>query len=226
MARILLVEDNRHLGDLVSKALRLRGFVIDHVTLVDEAETALSIAQYDAVVLDLGLPDRDGMTLLKPLRASASAPAVLVLTSRDESSSVIEALDNGADDYLTKPFVMGVLVARLRALLRRPNTVDPEMLAQRNIELDPQKFLLRIAGNEIPVSRREFAALELFMRRASRVISKEELQESIYGMAEDVSLNAVEVLVHRLRKKLETGGAEVQIHNLRGLGYLLADRND
>lgn len=224
MARILLVEDNRRLGDLVSKALKLRGFVVDHVTLADEAEAALSIAHYDAVVLDLGLPDRDGTTLLKPLRNHASAPAVLVLTSRDEPSSIIEALDSGADDYLSKPFVMGVLIARLRALLRRPNNLDPETLTQRNIVLDPQKYLLRVAGHEMPISRREFAALELFMRRSSRVISKEELQESIYGMAEDVSINAVEVLVHRLRRKLESGGAEVQIHNLRGLGYLLADR--
>jgi len=224
MARILLVEDNERLGGLVDKALKLRGFVVDHVRRVDEAEAALALAHYDAVVLDLGLPDRDGMTLLEPLRSLSPAPAVMVLTSREDSSSTIEALERGADDYLTKPFVMGVLIARLRAILRRPNAVDAEMLSQRNIELDPQNFLLKIAGQEMMISRREFAALELFMRRSSRVISKAELQESIYGLAEDVSSNAVEVLVHRLRRKLESSGAEVEIHNLRGLGYLLADR--
>ena len=222
MSRILVVEDSDRLGVLIVKALGSRGYTIDHVARADEAEAALAVARFDAVILDLGLPDRDGMTLLAPLRSLANGPAVLVLTARDDSSSVIQALDGGADDYLCKPFVMGVLLARIRALLRRPSEIDPELLVLGNLELDTQKFQFRVAGSDVVLTRREFAAVEYFMRRASRVVSKDELQGVVYGLSADVSINAVEVLVHRLRRKLEASGAGLKIHNLRGIGYMLA----
>lgn len=223
--RMLLAEDNSRLGPLISDALKAAGFATDLVTTAEEAEAAFTVVSYDALVLDLGLPDRDGMSLIAPARLHAPSTPVLVITARDNASSVIEALDRGADDYLCKPFVMGVLIARIRALLRRPGAQRVSLLCERNVELDPAQYRVRVAGRDVDISRRELSALELLMRRSYRVISRSEFEESMYGFGEEVSSNAIEVLIHRLRRKLEVAGAEIEIHNLRGLGYMLADKH-
>lgn len=222
--RLLLVEDNVRLGKLTSAALRASGFAVDVFTNAGEAEAALAVVSYDVIVLDLGLPDRDGSSLLEPARRHSPSAPIMILTARDDSSSVVELLNRGADDYLCKPFVMDVLIARLRALLRRPGGVKTAILNERNVELDPSQYRVRVDGHDLDVSRRELSALELLMRRSSRVISRADFEESMYGFGEEVSSNAIEVLIHRLRKKLEGAGALVEIHNLRGLGYMLAEK--
>jgi DNA-binding response OmpR family regulator len=222
--RLLLVEDNIRLGKLVCDALNASGYAVDLFSNAEEAEAALGVVSYDAIVLDLGLPDRDGATLLEPAKKYAPSAPILILTARDDSSSVVDLLNRGADDYLSKPFVMDVLIARIRALLRRPGAARTSVLTERNLELDPAQYRVRVDGQDLDISRRELSALELLMRRSSRVISRADFEESMYGFGEEVSSNAVEVLIHRLRKKLDGAGAKVEIHNLRGLGYMLADK--
>jgi DNA-binding response OmpR family regulator len=222
--RLLLVEDNVRLGKLTSAALRASGFAVDLFANASEAETALAVVTYDVIVLDLGLPDRDGGSLLEPARRHSPSSPILILTARDDSSSVVDLLNRGADDYLCKPFVTDVLIARIRALLRRSGALRTAVLNERNVELDPSQYRVRVDGQDIDVSRRELSALELLMRRSSRVISRADFEESMYGFGEEVSSNAIEVLIHRLRKKLDGAGAMVEIHNLRGLGYMLAEK--
>jgi DNA-binding response OmpR family regulator len=223
--RILFVEDNRRLAALVGEALKSHSFAVDIVGCADDAEAAMRSTSYDSVVLDLGLPDRDGMTVLALMRRKGVATPVLVLTSRDSSQAIIDGLNGGADDYLLKPFVMDELIARIRALLRRPGRALGVNLRIGNIELDTVKRRARIEHNDIELSRRELGALERLMRGRDRVISKAEMEESLYGYGEEVSSNAVEVLVHRLRKKLQAASANADIYNLRGLGYMLSDRS-
>jgi DNA-binding response OmpR family regulator len=220
--RILLVEDNRRLNAVVAETLKSLGFAVDPVTCAADAEAAVAAMSYDVMVLDLGLPDVDGMTLLAALRSRGLATPVLVLTARDGARAIVDGLNSGADDYMCKPFVMEELIARLRALLRRPGQPLRVLLCEQNIELDVVERRVRVAGTEIELSRREFSALELFMRRAARVVSKAEFEDAIYGFGEEVASNAVEVLVHRLRKKLAMANATVDIHTLRGLGYMLS----
>lgn len=220
--RILLVEDNDRLSVLIAEALRKGGFAVDAVGVAADAEAAISSIRYDAMILDLGLPDRDGMTLLAPARRGHAAIPVLVLTARDDTQAVIEGLNRGADDYLCKPFVMDELLARLRALLRRPGQALGALLREGNVELDAAERCARVDGAGVELSRRELGALELLMRRSGRVISKSDMEDSLYGFGDEVGSNAVEVLMHRLRKKLAAASADIEIHTLRGIGYMLA----
>jgi DNA-binding response OmpR family regulator len=219
--RILLVEDNARLCALIAEALRKYGFAVDTFGVAADAEAAISSIRYDAVVLDLGLPDRDGITLIAPARRGNAATPVLVLTARDDTQAVIEGLNSGADDYLCKPFVMEELLARLRALLRRPGQALGALLREGNVELDTIGRTARVDGSGIELSRRELGALELLMRRSGRVISKGDMEESLYGFGDELGSNAVEVLMHRLRKKLAAASADIVIHTLRGIGYML-----
>lgn len=219
--RILLVEDNRRLGALIGEALRAHGYVVDLMRTGEDAEAALATAAYDAVVLDLGLPDRDGMTLLPSRGGSRTTCPILVLTARDSTEALINALDGGADDYLRKPFDMDELLARLRALMRRPGQALGLRLSERNVEFDTAHRRVRIAGRDVELSRKELAALELMLRRIGTVVSKAHIEASLYGFDEEVGSNAIEVLIHRLRKKLAGAHAELEIHTLRGIGYVL-----
>ncbi|MGV1838371.1 response regulator transcription factor [Rhizobium rhizogenes] len=221
--RVLLVEDNAKLASLTSEAMRSHGFTVDWVSSANDAEEAISTISYEAVILDLGLPDRDGLSLLEPVRRRAPSTPILILTARDAASSIINALDGGADDYLVKPFVMGVLISRVRALMRRPALRHDTILSERNVHLDLSQHVAKVGEAELQLSRREFAALELFLRRFNRVLSKGDVEESIYGFGEELSSNAVEVLIHRLRKKLQAAGAAIDIHNMRGVGYMLTE---
>ena len=222
--RILLVEDNERLSAAISGGYRNHGFAVDVVVTAEDAEAALSTTRYDLVVLDLGLPDRDGMTLLAPVRHESLTSPVLVLTARDGRQSVIDGLNNGADDYLCKPFAFDELIARTRALLRRPGQALSVNLREANLDLDTVAHRATVEGKDIDLSRREIAALELLLRRCGRVVGKSDFEESLYGFNEEVASNALEVLVHRLRRKLAAASAAVEIHTLRGIGYMLASR--
>lgn len=222
--RILLIEDNIRLSELTASALRASGFAVDPVHGAGDAEAALSVSSYDVIILDLGLPDLDGMDLLDDIRRRRLATPVLLLTARDDAASVVAGLNGGADDYLRKPFNMEELIARIRALLRRPGIPVDTALREGNIELDTVTRQVRVGDAPLTLSRKEASALELLMRRAGTVISKSGMEEALYGFGEEVSANAIEVLVHRLRRKLSGAGAAMEIHTLRGIGYLLAGR--
>ncbi len=222
--RILLVEDNARLRTIIGQTFAGNGFTVDMAECADDAEAAIQAIPYQAVILDLGLPDRDGMTVLSFIRSKALTMPVLVLTSRDGKQAVIDGLNRGADDYLTKPFDMDELIARIRVLLRRPGQALSATLSEQDVEFDTVERRVRIKGTEIAFSRRELAALEQFMRRGNRLLAKAEIEESLYGFGDEVDSNAVEVLIHRLRKKLSMAGASLEIHNLRGVGYMLSPK--
>lgn len=220
--RILLVEDNQRLAAVTGDALKASGFTVDRAANAGDALAAIAASTFDAIILDLGLPDRDGMEVLKEIRRRHAWP-VLILTARDGSSAIVDGLNGGADDYLLKPYKVDELVARLRALLRRPGPALDVVLRQANVELHSVTRMVRIAGAEVRLTKKEVGALELLVRRTGQVISKSVIETALYGFDDEVSDNAIEVLIHRLRKKLAGAGAGVDIHNLRGIGYLLAD---
>lgn len=221
--RLLVIEDERRIADLVAGALRQVGFVADAVGSIADAEEALLSPTYDAVVLDLGLPDGDGLTLLAELRGRTDSPPVLVLTARDTLEDKVTGLDAGADDYLVKPFAMVELVARVKALLRRPGGPLGVRLEAGNIVLDTVGRDVTVAGRMLPLARQELAILEHLMRRLGRVAPKSMLEEKLYGMGDELESNAIPVHIHHLRRKLMEAEATCTIHTVRGIGYFLED---
>jgi DNA-binding response OmpR family regulator len=219
--RLLLIEDHDRLAELTVKALATVGFATDRVAGVEDAEAALAVARYDAIILDLGLPDGDGLELMRRLRRAGTSVPILVATARSALGDRIKGLDGGADDYLVKPFEMDELAARLRALLRRPGAALGTILEIGNIRYDSASRTAEIGGKSVPLTRRETDLLEILLRRAGRAVSKASIEEALYGFDEHADLNAIEVLVSRLRKRLVEGGASAEIHTLRGIGYLL-----
>jgi DNA-binding response OmpR family regulator len=202
--------------------LKVNGFAVDSAAFAADAQTAVVSISYDAIVLDLGLPDDDGLNVLSLARRRGLATPILILTARDGAQETVDGLNGGADDYMHKPFAMDELVARLRALLRRPRQMLDAVICEGNIALDCAQRSVSVDGQSVGLSRREFGALELLLRRNGRVVAKADMEESLYGQGEEVASNAVEVLIHRLRKKLTSAGAGAEIHTLRGIGYLLA----
>jgi DNA-binding response OmpR family regulator len=220
--RILIAEDNVRLGGYLRAALTERGFAVDLVETAGDAEAALFGIDYEALILDLGLPDEDGMSLLKRMRQKNDMRPVLILTARDSTEMLVAGLNGGADDYLCKPFEIDELVARLRALLRRPGLRKSVVIAEANIQLDTAEREVRVGDKIVEVPRREYYALELLMRRTGSVVSKKSMEDVLYSFGEEIASNAVEVLIHRLRKRLLDSGAEAVIHTIRGVGYMLA----
>ena len=220
--RILVIEDHERLASHVCKGLRAASFSVDSLGRGDEGLTALGLVRYDAVVLDLGLPDQDGLKVLRTLRSQGNSVPVLILTSRIQVSDRVKGLDAGADDYLTKPFAMEELVARIHALLRRPTDTLGKVLSAGNLTLDAGAREVRVQEAQLPLSKREMSLLEHLLRRTGKVVPKGLLEDSLFELSEGASVNAVEVLVHRLRKKLGDAGAAVSIHTVRGVGYILA----
>lgn len=219
--RLLVVEDNRRLCEYVGEALRARGFAVDSVESCCDAEAATATTTYDAIILDLGLPDMDGLEWLTVVRKRLNQVPVLILTARDGVEDLVTGLNAGADDYLRKPFELEELVARIRALLRRPGNVLGTLLTHGNVSLNTHTRELTVEGAPVDLGRRECGALELLLRRADRVVSKSSIEEAIYAFGEEVASNAIEVLIHRLRKRMQQAGADIQIHTLRGVGYML-----
>lgn len=217
--RLLLVEDDPMIGKAVRQGLLNAGFAVDWAHDGAAAELALRDAVYDLAILDLGLPVKDGMTLLESMRRQGNHLPVLVATARDAVASRIAGLNAGADDYLVKPFDMDELVARARALIRRRAGSGSSQLVAGELVLDPLRRTVTQAGAPVALSAREFALLETLMQRPGAVLSKEKLEESMYGWGEEIGSNAVEVHLHYLRKKL--GAAAIV--NVRGVGYRVAD---
>ena len=221
--RLLIVEDETDLGILLRDALIRAGFAADLVTGIADAEDHLGMASYDAAILDLGLADGDGMTLLRRLRRQGNMLPVLILTARDAPEDRVAGLDGGADDYVIKPFHMPELVSRMRALLRRPNAALGVVLELGELVLDTTSRQAKVGATPLVLTVREMALLELLLRRQGRVVAREAIEQGLYGFDTILGSNAVEVLMHRLRRKLAEAGAHAVIHTLRGVGYLLGE---
>ena len=216
--RILLAEDDPVIADGICRALRRGGCAVDHVADGMEADAALASQAYDLLILDLGLPRMNGIDVLKRLRARKSAQPVLILTAQDGVDDRVRGLDAGADDYLTKPFALPELEARVRALTRR-GTGQPRCIEIGQLSYDQADRVVKIGGQLVDLSAREIGLLEIFLLRVGRLVSKDQLVDHLCGWGEEVSSNAIEVYVHRLRKKLEDSG--VRIVTVRGLGYCM-----
>jgi len=222
--RILIVEDDAVLANGLVRTFKQASYAVDHVSNGAQADLMLQESVYDLVILDLGLPKMDGMEVLKKLRQKGSKVAVLILTARDAIESRVKGLDLGADDYLTKPFNLDELEARVRALIRRGQLGS-------NLPLHCAKLSLSVVDKTamngeipMPLSAREFGLLEVLMTRANKVVNKEQLLEALVNWDTEISDNAIEVYIHRLRKKIEPSGA--RIRTIRGLGYLLEAQKD
>ena len=216
--RILLVEDDALLGDAVQAGLKQAGHAVDWARDGVAADAALAAEDYAAVVLDLGLPRKGGLDVLRGLRTKKRALPVLILTARDTVEDRITGLDAGADDYLVKPFDLGELKARLRALLRRAGGQPAPVLAAAGVRLDPATRAVSCGGAPVDLSAKEYALLQALMQQSGRALSRTQLEEQLYGWGEEVGSNAVEVHIHNLRKKLGNDA----IRTLRGIGYVMA----
>jgi two-component system, OmpR family, response regulator len=217
--RILIVEDDPVLNDGLTRTLRAADYAVDCASDGGEADHVLAAQNYDLVILDLGLPKLDGFEVLRRLRRRGSRIPVMVLTARDALEDRVKGLDLGADDYLTKPFDLPELEARVRALIRRGQSGGSSVISHGALRLDTAGRRATLNGEPLELSARELGVLEVLMLRSGRVVNKEQLAEQLYGWDEEVGANAIEVYVHRLRRKLEPAG--VAIRTIRGLGYLL-----
>jgi two-component system OmpR family response regulator len=217
--RILVAEDEAILADAVQRSLRQAGYAVDWVKNGFEADAALDTDEFDLLILDLGLPRKSGLEVLKRLRGRDSRLPVLILTALDGVNDRVRGLDAGADDYLVKPFDLAELEARARALTRRGMAGGPTLLRHGPLTYDQVGRVARVNGEALELSAREISLLEIFLRRAGRLVSKDQLVSHLCEWGEEVSANAIEVYVHRLRRKLEAGG--VRIVTVRGLGYSL-----
>ncbi len=220
--RVLLVEDHPELARWLAKALSGRGLAVDVLGDGEEADQALRTESYALAILDLTLPGLDGLEVLRRLRARKQTLPVLLLTARGEVPDRVRGLDLGADDYLTKPFALAELEARVKALLRRGQAIDLPRLTCGSLAFDSASRSFQLRGKSLPLTPREAAVLEVLIRRQGRVVPKDQLFEQVFTFEDDVNPETIELYVHRVRKKLE--GADIAIRTLRGLGYLLESR--
>jgi DNA-binding response OmpR family regulator len=215
--RILVVEDDALLGDAIQAGLKQAGFAVDWVKDGAQADQALSTEPYDASVLDIGLPRLSGLDVLRRLRQRKATTPVLLLTARDTVDDRIQGLDSGADDYLVKPFDMGELAARLRALIRRASGNTAPALHAGEVTLDPSAHAVTCRGRTVDLSATEFSLLHALLLSAGKVLSRTQLEEKLYAWGEEVESNAIEVHIHHLRRKLYPE----LIETIRGVGYLV-----
>lgn len=216
--RVLLVEDDAMIGNVVQQELRDASYAVDWVLDGQAALSTLNTLDYALVLLDLGLPKTDGMAVLRAIRAARNDVPVLVLTARDSTEDLVAGLDSGADDYLAKPFAMGELLARMRALTRRKESVVGPALSNGVVTLDPATHEASAGDATVRLTAREFSLLQSLLTRPGAILSRSELESRIYGWNEEVESNAVEFLIHALRKKL---GSDI-IKNVRGVGWMVA----
>jgi DNA-binding response OmpR family regulator len=221
--RLLLVEDNERFAALLKQGLAGSGFTVDVLPTAKDASAALDMGRWDIAVLDRGLPDGDGLDVLARMRRQGDTTPVLILTAHGSLKDRVTGLQSGADDYLVKPFALEELVARLQALLRRPGNLLGLALKLGNVTLDTVARQVFVDERPIAFSAREIGVLEHLLRRSGRVVAKTLLENSLYGPAQEVGSNAVEVHVHRLRRHLAETGASVQVHTVRGVGYMIGE---
>jgi DNA-binding response OmpR family regulator len=222
--RVFVVEDDPRLGQVLREGLGKAGFAVDLCTCRRDAGEALANFPYDALIFDLGLPDGDGLGLCQDERNRGNTTPVLMLTARDAVEDRIAGLNAGADDYLIKPFAMTELVARIKALLRRPGGALGVVLSAGNLAFDTIGRDLRVGGSTVALPRREVALLEHLLRRQGRVVPRTVLEDKLYGIDGEPESNAIPVHIHRLRKRLEEAGASAEIHTVRGVGYVMMER--
>ncbi|VGM95323.1 Transcriptional regulatory protein BasR [uncultured Avibacterium sp.] len=216
--RILLVEDDKMIAEAITANLRDEHYAVDWVNNGNTAEQALATQNYDLILLDLGLPGQDGLKVLTHLRRQKNATPVLIVTARDDLDSRLAGLDSGADDYLIKPFDMSELLARMRAILRRHHGQHSVKLTNGELSLAPQTYEVEITGQApISLSNKEFTVLQALLSRPGRIHSRADLEDKVYAWGEEVESNAIDFLIHSLRKKL---GKE-RIKNVRGVGWLV-----
>lgn len=215
--RLLLVEDDPLLGDGIRAGLALENYSVDWVTDGEAAERILARERFDAIVLDLGLPQRSGMDVLRDLRARGDATPVLVLTARDSIADRVQGLDGGGDDYMTKPFDLGELAARLRALQRRRGRPAPAVLRHGAVTMDLAAMMATRGGTPVHTSPHEFSILRTLLENVGQTVSRAALEQSLYGLDIDIDSNTIEVYIHFLRKKF---GNEL-IRTVRGTGYVI-----
>ncbi|WP_296447424.1 response regulator [Rhodoferax sp. UBA5149] len=215
--RLLLVEDDLMIGESVLDLLRAEGYAVDWVKDGEMADTALDAQTYDLVLLDLGLPRRDGLAVLRKLRSRKDRTPVLIATARDAVKQRVEGLDMGADDYIVKPYELDELLARIRALIRRAAGRAEPAYEHLGITIDPVTRKVTVDGQPVVLSSREWSVLQLLLARPGVVLSRKQLEEKLYSWKDVVNSNAVEVYIHGLRKKLGTG----LIQNVRGVGYMI-----
>jgi two-component system response regulator TctD len=217
--RLLLVEDNRDLAAWLAKSLRQSTYAVDVVHDGLDAEHALEVAEYALVILDLSLPGRDGLQVLRRLRRRGSTLPVIILTANASLDGRVAGLDEGADDYLAKPFEMAELEARIRAQLRRVHRQADPVVVFGDLSFDSRTRLFALRAADLALTPREYAVLEQLLLKSGRTVSKAQLSQSVFGFEDEADPSAIEIYVHRVRKKLE--GSNVRIVTLRGLGYLL-----
>lgn len=224
--RLLLVEDDERIARFVAKGLREQSYAVDIATNGDDALYQAEINAYDLFVLDVMIPGMDGFKVCRRIREAGKCAPILMLTARDAVNDRIAGLDHGADDYLTKPFEFGELLARLRALLRRSNELRPPLITIEDLVLDTRAQRASRAGRPIPVTAKEYALLEFLARNTGRVIGRAEIAEHVWDESFDPFSNLIEVYVNRLRKKIDQPGAELLLHTRRGAGYFLGVGGD
>lgn len=217
--RLLLVEDDRMIGESLRRALRQCGYAVDWVRDGRAADGTLSSERFDLVLLDLGLPQRDGLEVLQALRARGDRTPVIVLTARDALASRVQGLDSGADDYVVKPFELDELLARMRAVVRRKSGRAEPAIEVGGVTLDPSTHEVSRDGVPLALSAREYSVLEALMLRPGAILSRAQLEDRLYGWGEELESNAISVYVHQLRRKLGEGF----IHTVRGVGYYVGE---
>ncbi len=217
--RILLAEDDNYLSDAISHALRGGGYSVDKVLGGEEADQAVRTCNYDLLILDLGLPGLDGLEVLKRMRGRGQTLPVLILTARDTLQDRVKGLDLGANDYLTKPFDLPELEARIRALIRKDLWSNRTIVKHGSLEFDTVDRHLTINGDLVELSARELATLEILLQRSGMIVTKAQLAEHLSNWETEISHNAIEIIIHRLRKKIEH--SDLSLRTIRGLGYLV-----
>ena len=221
--RLLLVEDERELANALSAALSKQGIVIDHALYLADAYELTLQNTYDAILLDRRLPDGEGLTFIPKLRRAGVDTPVIVLTARNEPMERVEGLDLGADDYLGKPFLIEELMARVRALLRRPPTLEEQTIRVGRLQIDPLNLDVTSGSVPLDLPRRELLVLQALARRKGKTVLRSTLEVAVYNYEEEIQSNALDAHISRLRKRLADADAGVTIHNIRGVGYLLRE---
>ncbi len=219
--RLLLVEDEPEMAAALTSALQRHDAIVDHVPTLDIARTAVRDGAHDVILLDRQLPDGDGIDLIRHLRAHNSQVPVIVITARGSLPERIGGLDHGADDYITKPFAIDELLARIRAVLRRPAERRPLHVRVGALAFDLDGREANVAGTVIDLPRRELLVLEALIRRHGRTVLRSAIEEAVYNYDDEIQSNSLDSHISRLRKKLSEAGAGVEIHGIRGVGYLL-----